>query len=102
MFELDSKASKRGFPARQLLRERRVCQALRAVAGPSWTDFAGDCTARSFLKSLDHLQHRVTLTGAEIYHERSTLTVKVLERCNMPFGQVAHVYVVTHPCPTVP
>src|SRR5699024_5923589 len=72
----------------------RICIAGSQLAGASLHDLIRNLHAVGLFKCLDHIQHAVTNTGAQVEHFAAQVFHRVLHRGNVTLGQVYHMDVV--------
>ena len=81
-------------PARA--RPWRIGPAFGDVAGTSWFDAIGQGRTGRRLERRDHLQHALALARAQVVDVYATFVGAVLQRFDVPFGEIHHVDVVAH------
>lgn len=86
-----------GAPPQQLCSQRRIGKATGHVAGAPRVDLVGHFDLVDPLKGVDQLQHADALPGAQVDGEALARCCKVVERSQVPLGQVHHVNVVSNP-----
>ncbi len=71
--------------------------ALGDVTGAAWLDLVGNGSAAGRFKRLDHLQHRIALTGAQVIGKDAGIRRDARQRFEVTDGEIHHVDVIAHP-----
>ena len=85
-----------GAPAKLLRGEGRVSPAGGDVPGTALNELVGNPAAGDLFEALQHLQHAVTLPGAQVAGEQPGLCGEPLQGLEMATGEVDDVDVVAH------
>ena len=85
------------LPAQLVTGQSRFSPALGNIAGATGLDLVGNGTATGCLERLDHLQHGIALTGAEVIGEDAGITLDAGQRFEVTDGEIHHVDIVAHP-----
>ncbi len=75
----------------------RLGPALGDVAGATGLDLVGNGTAAGRFKCLDHLQHRIALTGPQVVGKDPGIRRDARQRFEVTDGEIHHVDVIAHP-----